>query len=152
LALLTGLTKPEECGPPQTPLGHHPQIAGIAVQAAPFTFEPWPDIFPAIWSSMQNIVGRSYGDAKVLFQQASPIYYVRSGNPPVFHLHAENEHMFPQELYTQFEQKMHACGNSCIQKMYPRTEHGFFYTLDRWQQRQAFEDIQEFAQLNENSN
>lgn len=146
LALLTGLSKPDECGAPQTPLAHNPQITGIAVQAAPFTFEPWPDIFPAIWSSMQNIVGKSYDDAKVLFQQASPIHYVRPGSPPVFNLHAENEHMFPQELFAQFEQKMTECGNITSQKIYPKTEHGFFYALDRWQQRQAFEDIREFAE------
>jgi acetyl esterase/lipase len=145
LALLTGLSKPEECGAPQTPLQHQPQITGIAVQAAPFTFEPWPDIFPAIWSSMQNAVGKSYGGAKVLFQQASPIHYVRPGSPPVFNLHAENEHMFPLELFVPFEQKMTECGNLCRQKMYPKTEHGFFYALDRWQQREAFEDILEFA-------
>jgi acetyl esterase/lipase len=146
LALLTGLAKPEECGAPLTPLQHHPQIAGIAVQAAPFTFEPWPDIFPAIWSSMQNAVGASSPDAKVLFEQASPIHYVRPGSPPVFNLHAENEHMFPHELYLQFEQKMNECGNSVQQKLYPKTEHGFFYALDRWQQREAFEDIYAFAQ------
>lgn len=152
LALLTGLSKPDECGVSQTPLQHHPQIAGIAVQAAPFTFEPWPDIFPAIWSSMQNAVGKSYDDAKVLFQQASPIHYVRPGSPPVFNLYAENEHMFPQELYVEFEQKMTECGNVCRQKTYPKTEHGFFYALDRWQQRQAFEDIREFAQKIADSN
>jgi acetyl esterase/lipase len=146
LALLTGLSNPEECGAPQTPLRHHLQIAGIAVQAAPFTFEPWPDIFPAIWSNMESAVGKSYEDAKVLFQQASPIHYVRTGSPPVFNQHAENEHMFPQELYLQFEQKMIECGNVCRQKMYPKTEHGFFYALDRWQQREAFEDIRQFAE------
>lgn len=146
LALLTGLSKADECGAAQTPLQNYPQIAGIAVQAAPFTFEPWPDIFPAIWSSMQNIVGKTYEDAKVLFQQASPIHYVRPGSPPMFNQHAENEHMFPQELYVQFEQKMRECGNRCTQKIYPRTEHGFFYALDRWQQRAAFEDIREFAE------
>jgi acetyl esterase/lipase len=152
LALLTGLSKPDECGAPQTPLQHNPQIAGIAVQAAPFTLEPWPDIFPAIWSSMQNAVGKSYDDAKVLFQQASPIQYVRPGSPPVFNLHAENEHMFPQELYLQFEKKMNECGNIVQQKLYPKTEHGFFYALDRWQQRQAFDDIREFAEKISNPN
>jgi acetyl esterase/lipase len=146
LALLTGLSKPKECGVPQNPLQHNPEIAGIAVQAAPFTFEPWPDIFPAIWSSMQNAVGKKYEDAKVLFQQASPIHYVRPGSPPVFNLHAENEHMFPLDLYLQFETKMRDCGNIVQGKIYPRTEHGFFYALDRWQQQEAFEDIREFAQ------
>jgi acetyl esterase/lipase len=146
LALLTGLSKPEECGSPETPLRHHPEIAGIAVQAAPFTFEPWPDIFPAIWSSMQNAVGETYEDAKVLFQQASPIHYVRPGSPPVFNLHAENEHMFPHDLYLQFETKMRDCGNAVQGKIYPRVEHGFFYCLERRQQRAAFEDILEFAE------
>jgi len=152
LALLTGLSKPGECGQPQTSLQHNPQIVGIAVQAAPFTFEPWPDIFPAIWISMQKAVGASYEDAKVLFQQASPIHYVRPGSPPVYNQHAENEHMFPRELYLQFERKMNECGNSVQQKLYPKTEHGFFYSLERWQQRQAFEDIREFAEKTANTN
>jgi len=145
LALLAGLAKAEECGAPPQPLQHDAQVCGIAVQAAPFTFEPWPDIFPAIWKSMQNAVGQPYTEAKVLFQRASPIHHVRPGSPPVFNLHAENEHMFPLDLYTQFAAKMHRCGNTAISKTYPRTEHGFFYNLDRPQQRAAFEDIAAFA-------
>src|SRR5690606_31869067 len=130
----TGLATAQQCGMPATPLQYQPHIAGIAVQAAPFTFEPWPDIFPAIWSAMQEAVGQPYDAAKVLFQQASPQHYVRPGSPPVFYLHAENEHMFPLDLYTAFAAKMQRCGNATHSKTYPRTEHGFFYSLDRHQQ------------------
>jgi acetyl esterase/lipase len=145
LALLAGLSKPEECGTPQTPLMHAPKIAGIAVQAAPFSFEPWPDIFPAIWSAMQSAVGAPHEGNENLYRRASPMSYIRAGNPPLFSLHAENEHMFPRELYETFAANSIALGNDVREKIYPRAEHGFFYSLERRQQRQAFDDITEFA-------
>jgi acetyl esterase/lipase len=146
LALLVGLATPEECGAPQTPPAHAPEIAGIAVQAAPFTFEPWPDIFPGSWSAMQDAVGAPYTGNEALYRRASPINYIRAGNPPLFSLHAENEHMFPHELYQEFAAKSLALGNHVREKIYPRAEHGFFYSLERWQQRAAFDDILEFVE------
>lgn len=145
LALLAGLSKPEECGAPETPLLHKCEIAGIAVQAAPFTFEPWEDIFPAIWSAMQSAVGAPYDGNGVLYKQASPMSYIRAGMPPLLVQHAENEHMFPRELHQQFAAKSIALGNKVREKFYPRVEHGFFYSLERPQQREAFNDILEFA-------
>jgi acetyl esterase/lipase len=145
LALLAGLSKPEECGAPETPLVHSPEIAGIAVQAAPFTFEPWEDIFPAIWSAMQDAVGAPYEGNDELYRSASPMHYLRADNPPLLIQHAENEHMFPRELHQQFAAKSLALGNDVREKIYPRVEHGFFYSLERWQQREAFQDILQFA-------
>jgi acetyl esterase/lipase len=145
LALLAGLAKAEECGAPETSLLHECEIAGIAVQAAPFTFEPWEDIFPAIWSAMQAAVGAPYNDNEELYRRASPMTYIRAGNPPLLIQHAENEHMFPRELHQQFATKSLALGNDVREKFYPRVEHGFFYSLERWQQRAAFEDVLEFA-------
>jgi acetyl esterase/lipase len=121
-------------------------IVGVAVQAAPFSFEPWDDIFPTVWTAMQSAVGQEYSGHKELFRRACPIHHLRSGLPPVFALHAENEHMFPHELYQRFAAISEALGNDVREKIYPRVEHGFFYSLERWQQREAFEDILEFAE------
>lgn len=145
IALLTGLTKPQECGTPAKVLLHQLQIVGIAVQAAPFTFEPWDDIFPAGWQAMQAAVGAPYDGNAERFRKASPMTYINQDSPPIFSLYAENEHMFPHEQCEEFARKYRECGNIFHEKIYPRTEHGFFYSLDRWQQCEAFEDIAAFA-------
>ncbi len=145
LALLTAFTKPAECGASETSLSHDIEIAGVAVQAAPFTFEPWPDIFPAIWSAMQTAIGAPYVGNEELYRRASPTNYLRAEMPRLLIQHAENEHMFPRELHQQFAAKSVALGNEVREIFYPRVEHGFFYSLERWQQRQAFEDILNFA-------
>lgn len=122
------------------------RIAAVCVQAAPFTFEPWPDIFPAIWRDMQRAVGSSFEENPPLYRQASPLEHVHAGMPPVFALQAEHEHMFPAELTNQFAAKVQACGGAVVVKTYPRTEHGFFYGLERWQQKEAFQDILTFLE------
>ena len=133
LALMAGLEHPAAA-----------RVAGVCVQAAPFTFEPWPDIFPAIWQDMERIVGVPYAADPEAYRRASPIRLVRAEMPPVFALHAENEHMFPLELTEEFIRKAAACGARAEYKVYPRTEHGFFYSLSRRQQKEAFEDILAF--------
>lgn len=143
LALLTGLCHPEEeaefTAPP-------PQIAAMVVQSAPFTFEPWPDIFPGIWASMQKAVGAPYAERPDLYRKASPIQYVKAGMPRIFSLHAENEHMFPLTHAVAFAEKAKAYGEAMLQKTYSNTEHGFFYALDRRQQKEAFGDIVHFLE------
>jgi acetyl esterase/lipase len=119
-------------------------IKGLCVQAAPFTFEPWEDIFPGIWSSMQTAVGASYSASPEKYREASPLHHVREGMPPIFALHAANEHMFPFQLTEQFAAAATQCGARVDTKIYPATEHGFFYALTRWQQREALIDIIRF--------
>ena len=121
-------------------------IAGICVQAAPFTFEPWPDIFPAIWQAMQAAVGSAYEQRPDLYREASPIHHVTESTPPILALHAENEHMFPLSQIEMFARKASECGTLVKLKTYARTEHGFFYSLDRWQQKEAFQDILHFIE------
>lgn len=128
--------------------GNHPVtqfISGLALQSAPVTFEPWTDIFPAIWQCMQNAVGQPYHSHPDLYSRASPINLLRPGSPPMFFLEAENEHMFPLEITMRFIDKANQMGIPSSWKVYPRVEHGFFYSLERWQQLEAFEDIAKFA-------
>jgi len=122
------------------------RITAVCLQATPFTFEPWTDIFPAIWGDMQRAIGTPYDSDPTRYRQASPISHIRPGQPPIFALHAEDEHMFPLDLTEHFATESRALGNTVEIKTYPRTEHGFFYNLDRWQQREAFDDILSFVE------
>lgn len=140
LALLLALAETEK-----TPLATSCAIAGLAVHAATFTFEPWEDIFPGSLMAFQAAMGLPYPGNEELYRQASPIHHIRAGNPPIFALHAENEHMFPREQYEAFAARYRSHGNLVREKTYPRTEHGFFYSLERRQQRDAFEDIAQFV-------
>jgi len=120
-------------------------IAGVAVQAPAVTFEPWPDIFPHSWGRMQNAVGASYNEAPELFRQASPMHHIHSAMPPILILHAENEYIFPLDIAEEFQCQAASVGGRVTIRQYSKVEHGFLYSLDRWQQRQAFEDMMEFA-------
>jgi acetyl esterase/lipase len=146
LALLAALAPPEQCGAPATPLRLRPNVAGVMAEAAPYTFVPWEDIFPHIWKAMQRIVGRAYEKSPELYDRASPIRYVTPSSAPVLCLHAGNEHMFPREQMMRFVESMEAAGVRCTVKDYPRVEHGFFYSLDRPQQRAALEDQAAFLE------
>jgi len=137
LALMTALLSDP---PPRT------GVAGICVQSAPFTFEPWRDIFPASWQNMQEIAGEPFSAAPERYRRLSPIHYIAPDMPPLFALHAGNEHMFPLELTRLFVRQARACGARAEYKVYPRTEHGFFYNLERWQQREALDDIIRFTE------
>lgn len=121
-------------------------IRGLCVQSAPFSFEPWEDIFPAIWEAMQTAVGRRFQDDPERFRAASPLHLVREGMPPIFALQAENEHMFPLALARQFAEAASKLGARVELKVYPSTEHGFFYALERRRQKEAFADILNFIE------
>jgi acetyl esterase/lipase len=146
LALLTALAAPEQCGAPATPLRRRAEVAGVMAEAAPYTFVRWEDIFPHIWNAMQRIVGSSYEKFPELYERASPIRYVTPSSPPVLCQHAGHEHMFPREQMRQFVEAMKTAGRRCTVKEYPRVEHGFFYALDRPQQRAALEDMAAFLE------
>lgn len=121
------------------------QIKGLALQAAPLTFEPWLDEFPAIRSCMTEIVGVPYEANPDLYRDLSPIHNLHPQVPPIFLMHAENEHMFPLFLSEEFQREAEACGVAVKLKIYPRTEHGFLYSLERWQQKEAFADLVTFT-------
>lgn len=120
------------------------KIVGMCLQSAPFVFEPWPDIFPGIWEAMQVAIGSGYSDRVDLYAKASPFHELHKDAPAVLALHAKNEHMFPLTLTSQFIDKAKSMGVRAEAIVYPNTEHGFFYSLERWQQKQAFDDILQF--------
>ena len=95
---------------------------------------------------MQEAVGPRYEKAPNLYRLASPMRCLHRDMPPVLILHAEYEHMFPLEIALEFQCRAKGLGRNVEIKHYARTEHGFFYSLDRWQQKQAFNDLLTFIQ------
>lgn len=145
LGSLLTCAKPGECGDRFPPDGWIEPVCGV-FQSCPDTFEPWEDIFPGIWDSMQSVVGVPYEKDPELYRKLSLNRHVRPGNPPVFFLAAEAEHMFPNGRIIELAGKMNAMGNRALVKVYPRAEHGFLYSLERRQQREAFEDWLRFLE------
>lgn len=119
---------------------------GACLQSTPATFEPWDDIFPHVWTAMQDIVGTPYQESPGLYRQVSPIEHVSGSTPALFLLEAENEHMFPLAFTIAFVERMKAAGRHAEYKVYTKAEHGFFYDLTRRQQKEAFEDILSFIE------
>ncbi len=118
--------------------------AGAVLHAAPFLFEPWEDIFPPIWASMEKLMGEPYCENPEFYSWAAPITHVTPGTPPVFYMHAENEYIFPLRYFLKFKEKMDASGARCEYKTYTNAEHGFFYDITRRQQKEAFSDMLAF--------
>ncbi|MBN8219007.1 MAG: alpha/beta hydrolase fold domain-containing protein [Spirochaetes bacterium] len=119
---------------------------GLSLANGPSTFEPWPDIFPGIWASMQDIMGVPWETHPERYREASPIHHIRAGHPPILFMHAENEHMFPLAQTLRLQRAVETCGGRMEIRQYPAMEHGFFYSLERPQQRAALEDLVAFAE------
>lgn len=146
LASLLICAAPGECGETSLLENEWVRPAFGLLQATPATFLPWEDIFPQIWNAMQDIAGASYEADPERFRHLSLDRYIHSGNPPLFFLEAENEHMFPSSMTLELVKKHNALGIPSRWKVYKNMEHGFFYSLNRRQQREAFEDILLFLQ------
>ncbi len=146
LASLLICAAPGECGETNHLENEWVRPAFGLLQATPATFLPWEDIFPQIWNAMQDIAGASYESDPERFRRLSLDRYIHSGNPPLFFLEAENEHMFPSSMTLELVKKHNALGIPSRWKVYKNMEHGFFYSLNRRQQREAFEDILLFLQ------
>lgn len=150
LGLLLALAEPGACGEalpddPDLAEAARRRPAGVAVQSAIVTLEPWTDIFPGMWRPIQNAVGTPYDQRPDLYTRASPIHYIDERSPPVFLMEAQYEHMVPPHVVRQFHDRMQDAGRRVELKTYPATEHGFLYDTTRWQQAEAIEDLITFA-------
>lgn len=145
LASLLLCADPGECG--ETCILRNEWVKPFrgVLQSTPVTFEPWEDIFPQIWGDMQiYAAGCRYKSDPARFQALSLRNYLRGDNPPLLFLEAENEHMFPPAM-TREVVRVHNRMNIPSQwKICRNAEHGFFYSLDRAVQREAFQDIMRF--------
>lgn len=148
LALLAGLAEPGACGekPDAQTAQNPPEIAGIIASCAPVTFEPWDDIFPGIWSSMQRAVGTPYEQAPELYRTFSPETHAGDHGAPLLFLTAECEHFFPNDLTEAFAQRLNRAGRVAQLHRYRRAEHGFFYDVKRTAQKAALRDCLAFLE------
>jgi acetyl esterase/lipase len=145
LNALLSFAEPGDCGEPLQFGGcsyenDWVQPLGAMLTATPTSFEPWEDIFPGIWASMEDIVGTPYAENPELYRAVSPIEHVKDTSCPVLFLEGECEHMFPAEFLQEWVAKAHGLGARAELKMYTRAEHGFFYDVTRRQQKEAFAD------------
>ena len=119
---------------------------GVTLQACPASFVPWDEIFPAVWSAMQRAAGCAYSEKPEVYEQLSLDHQITPGDPQLFFMEAECEHMFWPCQKLQLARKIADAGNQVKVKIYPKVEHGFIYSLERTQQIAAFEDIIKFIE------
>ncbi len=142
--LLTAL--PGECGEKFTAKEPwHLPAAGM-LQSTPVSFEPWADIFPPVWNSMQQAAGVRYEDAPACYKALSLNNYIRKSNPPLLFLEAGNEHMFPCEMTLELVKKHQQWRIDSRWHKFDTAEHGFFYGITRRPQKEAFETILKFLE------
>lgn len=149
LAGLLSFASPGECGEntsfkDYTLQNEFVKPIGTALHAPALHFEPWEDIFPGIFDSMQKAMKVNYVDAPEKYRAVSPVNYLSKDTCPLFVLVAGNEHMFPCWQAEDAAKKLNGFGVKAQYKVYKNVEHGFFYSLDRWQQKEAFQDILDF--------
>ena len=144
LASLLVTAMPGECGEKEISQKPWPKpVAGI-FQSTPASFEPWEDIFPAVWASMQLAVGAKYDDAPASFRALSLNHYIRKENPPMLFLEAANEHMFPSEMTLEFVKQHREWGIDSRWHKIDTAEHGFLYAVTRRPQKEALQLMVEF--------
>lgn len=145
LAALLALAGPGACGEDASGLAEGwVRPAGAILASAPATFEPWDDIFPGIWASMQEVVGRPWSEDPEAYRRVSPIRLVGADPPPVLLLDGANEHMFPRELGEALAARLRAAGGRAERHEFATAEHGFFYDVVRRPQREAFARLLRF--------
>ena len=139
LASLVATAAPGECGEKVNLTQPWLAPAAAVLQSTPVSFEPWPDIFPHIWVSMQKAAGALYENNPEPFRALSLCQYVRKNNPPLLFLEAANEHMFPSEMTLEIVKKHQEWGIPSEWHRFETAEHGFFYNVTRRPQKEAFE-------------
>ncbi len=139
LALLAGLAPVGICGEQYD--GASLDIAGIVASCAPITFEPWDDIFPGSWESMQLAVGKDFATDPECYRLVSPEQYTTVDSPPILFMLGECEHMFPNSLTIKLVERIRAQGGRAEYNIYSSAEHGFFYDIHRRAQGDAFQDM-----------
>jgi len=143
LALLAGLA-PELCQAQLFPGSDRPPVVGMIACCAPVTFEPWDDMFPESWSTMEAAAGTPFASDPSLYKTLSPQTHASKDSPPTIFLLGECEHMFPNALTIGLVETLQSLGVHAQYQIYKNAEHGFFYALTRPAQKAAFQDVMDF--------
>lgn len=146
IASLLGAAAPGACGEEFPAKAEWIQPECMLLQACPMSFEPWEEIFPQIWESMQQAVRIPYEQAPEVYTKLSLDHHIHTGMPRTFFMEAEWEHMFwpPQKI--SLSKKMASLKVPVMVKIYKNMEHGFIYNFDRPHQREAFADLIKFIE------
>ncbi|MBQ9500660.1 MAG: alpha/beta hydrolase [Lentisphaeria bacterium] len=116
------------------------------LQATPNDFLRKEWMMPQMWAKMQSVAGVPFEKDPGLYERLSLSHHIRPGNPPLFFIEAELEHLFPSRYTLEFVRKHREWGIPSQWKVYDGMEHGFFYELVRKGQIEAFEDVCAFLE------
>ena len=141
LASLLVCAKPGECGEEVELKNEWVMPHRAMLHATPADFLYWEDMIPSFWDTMQDIAGAPYEEDPERYERLSLKNYIGAHNPPIFFIEAELEELFLSEHTLKFAKKHREVGIKSHWKVYPKMEHGFFYSFDRQAQKDAFEDI-----------
>ncbi len=120
--------------------------AGGIFHATPCSFVPWDGMMDGARNMMRSIAGVDYNSDPEVYEKLSLTNHISKDDPPVFFMEAELEHMFFPEFTLKEAHKLRSFGIPVYWKMYRNMEHGFFYTLNRKEQREALKDIMLFME------
>ena len=142
LSSLVAFAEPGELGEDVSKLQYPEVRPGKAIlQATPYDFLHFEGMMPQFWATMQNIAGAPYDKDPERYEKLSLKNLVRKGNPEIFYIEAEYEHLFDPRFNRKLALQHREMGINSHWKMYDRVEHGFMYELTRKMQKAAFEDI-----------
>lgn len=116
------------------------------LQSCPASFIPWDEIFPHVWTAMQDAAGVPYKEGSEVYKKLSFDHHLRPNMPRLFFMEAEWEHMFWPHMTIALCKKIAALKNSATVKIYKNMEHGFLFNFDRPHQREGFEDFIKFIE------
>ena len=142
LASLFSLAEPGELGEDVSKI-KYPEIRPVKtiLQATPYDFLHFEGMMPQFWATMQDIAGAPYEKDPERYERLSLKNLIRKGNPEIFFIEAEYEHLFDSRLTLKIAQDHRKMGIKSQWKVYDRVEHGFMYELTRKMQKAALEDI-----------
>ena len=112
----------------------------------PASFVPWEEIFPHVWTSMEQAVGVPYEKNPEIYRKLSLDHHLHREMPRTFFVEAEWEALFWPHQKIALAKKMAEMNNNVIVKIYKNMEHGFLFNFDRPHQREAFDDLVKFIE------
>ena len=146
LASLLGVAAPGTCGEDFVPAKEWIVPVCLTLQSCPMSFEPWEEIFPHIWSSMQHAARIPYDQAPEVYTKLSLDHHIHAGMPRIFFMEAEWEHMFWPHQKVSLAKKIASLKSAVTVKIYKNMEHGFLFNFDRPHQREGFADLIKFVE------
>ena len=149
LAALMSYTQPGGCGEAvdeAVASAKWIQPVGTALQSSPMLYEPWEGIDGELWDSMRAAAGGlPYEGSEERYRRLAIRSYLSPDCCPTFFMAAGDEKLFPNEITRQGCDELRRLGVPVLWKTYAGRGHGFFYDVADAGQRQALQDLLDFA-------